>query len=301
MDNSRCLSADGTTLSCMRGPFIGSAALSRGELTRHELKRWFTWMLPDVYIARGVEPDLRDRIRATWLWSGRRGIVAGVAASAMYGAEWVDDDAPVELVWRNGRPPEDVIMRNDTLTPEEITKVAGIPVTTPARTAFDLGRLLSRDDAVARLDALLCTVPSALYEVQSVIDRHPGVRGAKRLPIALNLADGGAQSPKETWLRLLFIDAGLPRPSTQIRVYDGRRLVRRLDMGWEKYKVAAEYDGDQHRTRRSQYVKDIQSKRTLARLRWESLNVVNEDSLAFIVDWATRALKARGWRPGDPD
>lgn len=285
----------------MRGPFLGSEALSRGDLTRHELQRWFTWLLPDVYIARGVMPDLRDRIRAAWLWSGRRGVIAGVAASAMYGADWVDTETPIELIWRNGRPPKGLIVRNDTLAPNEVTKIAGIPVTTPARTAFDLGRLLSRDEAVARIDALLWTVPSALHEVQSVIDRHPGLRGVKRLPIALGLADGGAQSPKETWLRLLFIDAGLPRPSTQIRVYDGRRLVRVLDMGWEKYKVAAEYDGDQHRTRRTQYVKDIRSKRALARLRWESLNVVNEDAPTFIVDWAARTLAARGWCPGDPD
>jgi hypothetical protein len=285
----------------MRGPFIGTEALSRGEVTRHELQRWYTWLLPDVYVARGAKTDLRDRIRAAWLWSGRRGVIAGVAASAMYGADWIDDDVPVELVWRNGRPPEKLIVRNDTLAPSEVTRIAGISVTTPARTAFDLGRLLPRDQAVARIDALLWRVPSALHGIQSVIDRHPGVRGVKRLPIALDLADCGAQSPKETWLRLLFIDAGLPRPATQIRVYDGRRLVRVLDMGWEKYKVAAEYDGDQHRTRRAQYVKDIQSKRTLARLRWESLNVVNEDDPDFIVDWARRALEARGWRPGIPD
>lgn len=258
-------------------------------------------MLPDVYIARGVEPDLRDRIRAVWLWSGRRGVIAGVAASAMYGADWVDKDIPIELCWRNGRPPKGLIVRNDALAQEEITRIAGISVTTPARTVFDLGRLLPRDEAVARIDALLWAVPSALNEVQSVIDRHPGRRGVKRLPAALELADCGAASPKETWLRLLLIDAGLPRPSTQIRVYDGRRLVRVLDMGWEKYEVAAEYDGDQHRTRRTQYVKDIRSKRTLARLRWESLNVVNEDTPAFIVNWAKRTLEARGWRPGDPD
>jgi hypothetical protein len=279
----------------MRGPFIGSEALSHGAVTRHELKRWYKRMHPDVYIARGVEPDLRDRTRAAWLWSGRRGVVAGLAASAMYGTGWVDDGVPIELIWHNGRPPEELIVRNDTLAPQEITKIAGISVTSPARTAFDLGRLLPRDEAVARIDALLCTVPSALHQVQSVIDRHPGVRGTKRLPIALDLADGGAQSPKETWLRLLFIDAGLPRPATQIPVYDGRRLARVLDTGWEEYKVAAEYDGDQHRTRRTQYVKDIRSKRILPRLGWEALNVVNEDDPLFIVDWATRALKARGW------
>ena len=34
-------------------------------------------------------------------------------------------------------------------------------------------------------------------------------------------------------------------------------LLAMLDMGWQQFKVAAEYDGDQHRTDRRQYVKDI--------------------------------------------
>lgn len=51
-------------------------------------------------------------------------------------------------------------------------------------------------------------------------ERHPRARGLKRLRAALPLVGGGAQSPKETWLRLLFIDAGLRRPTTQVVVYD---------------------------------------------------------------------------------
>ena len=52
--------------------------------------------------------------------------------------------------------------------------------------------------------------------------------------------DAGAQSPKETWLRLLLIRAGLPRPHTQIPVLspDGNRWYY-LDMGWEGIKLAA--------------------------------------------------------------
>jgi hypothetical protein len=33
---------------------------------------------------------------------------------------------------------------------------------------------------------------------------------------ALNLIDCGAQSPKETWLRLLLVRADLPMPQTQV-------------------------------------------------------------------------------------
>jgi hypothetical protein len=63
----------------------------------------------------------------------------------------------------------------------------------------------------------------------------------------------------KTWLRLLPIDAGLPKQTTQIPVSESWRMVGLLDMGWEEFMVAAEYDGDQHRTDRRQIVKDISS------------------------------------------
>ena len=63
----------------------------------------------------------------------------------------------------------------------------------------------------------------------------------------------GAQSPKETWLRLLLIDGGFPPPQTQIPLYENGYAVAFLDLGWPAIKLAVEYDGDQHRTDRAQY------------------------------------------------
>lgn len=51
--------------------------------------------------------------------------------------------------------------------------------------------------------------------------RYPGARNLRRLRAALPIVDGGAASPKETQLRLLLIDAGLPTPTTQLPVLDG--------------------------------------------------------------------------------
>lgn len=104
--------------------------------------------------------------------------------------------------------------------------------------------------------------------------------------------DGGAQSPKETWLRLLVIDAGLPRPVTQIRVTDGY-LVAFLDMGWEGPKVALEYDGDQHRSDRRQYVKDLRRGDMVAQQGWHVIRVIKEDHPMFVIQRARAALARR--------
>lgn len=276
--------------------FLGSEALAHKRLTEYELRRWHRAIFRDVYVPKRHQPCYRDRIVGAWLRSRRRGIVAGVAASALHGALWVDDNVSVELIWSNTRPPRGIIARSECIADDEVTRVAGIPVTTPVRTAFDLGRHLPRGQAVARLDALMRATPFSIEDVWLLAKRYRGARGLRRLSAALPLVDGGAASPKETWLRLLLIDAGLPVPTTQIPVNEGWKLVAVLDMGWEELKVAAEYDGDQHRADRGQYVKDMRRLPKLERMGWIVIRVIAEDQPVDIVARVRDALARRSRR-----
>ncbi len=281
----------------MKPVFIGSEAVRAGELSAYRLRTQYQAIYPDVYVPAFTEPTLRTRTIGAWLWSKRRAKIAGLAAAALHGAQWIADDIPVEVYWRNTQPPDGVLARGDRLQPDELTYAVKLPVTTPARTAFDLGRRFERDQAVARLDALMRATPFSIEDVQLLAKRYAGARGLRRLRRALPLVDGGAASPKETWLRLLLGDAGLPPPTTQVPVVDRRlRLVRMLDMGWEDYMVAAEYDGDQHRTDRAQYVKDLRVMRTLAEMGWEVIRVVREDRPDDVVGRVRAALRRRGCR-----
>ncbi|WP_319429425.1 hypothetical protein [Mycobacterium sp. RTGN5] len=277
--------------------FIGSEALASGALTRHALQRFHDRLLPDVYHARGQPVSLRDRTIAAWLWSRRRATIAGAAAAAMHGAEWINPAEPIELIWDNGRPPRGLIVRNDALVDDEVTRIAGLPVTTLARTAFDLGRYLPRALAIARLDALMRADSFSAEDILLLAKRYPGARGVSRLREIVPLVDRGAASPKETWLRILLIDAGLPVPTTQIPLYDERGLVALLDMGWEEFKVAAEYDGDQHRTDRGRYAWDQKRSRLVAGMGWEAVRVIKEDRPDEVIARVRDALISRGWWP----
>lgn len=275
--------------------FIGSEAIATAKLTEYQLRRWYRPIFRDVYIPKRYEPSLRDRTVGAWLWSRQRAVVAGVAASALHGAAWVDADTRVELIAPSARRQRGLLVRNEALAEDEITRVAGLPVTTRARTAFDLARHLPRDQAVARLDSLIRVMPFSIEDVLQLAKRHRGARGLRRLKEALPLVDGGAASPNETWLRLLLIDAGFPRPTTQILVLDGRRLVAELDMGWEEFMVAAEYDGDYHRTNRKRYAWDIKRQRKLERLGWIDIRVINEDREDDIIARVDEAMNSRGF------
>ena len=279
--------------------FRGSEALRQGQLSRYQLRAGFRAIYPDVYLAKCASPTLRTRAVAAWLWSGRRGVLAGLAAAALHGAAWIDDDEPVELIWPNTRPPAGVLTRSQRVDGDEVTRVAGLPVTTRARTAFDLARHLPPGEAVARIDALMRASPFSIEDVLLLTKRYPGVRGLRRLRSALPLVDPGAASPKETWLRLLLIDAGLPRPITQIPVQANWRLVGVLDMGWERYQVAAEYDGDHHRANRRQYAHDQRRLRKIEELGWRVVRVIAEDKPEDVVRRVREALHRRGYRDTD--
>lgn len=131
-------------------------------------------------------------------------------------------------------------------------------------------------------------------DIEMLARRYPGRRGIRKVGPVVDLIDSGSQSPRETWLRLLLVRAGFPRPQTQIPVYDATGYpFAVLDMGWEDIKVAAEYDGDHHRTDRRQYRRDIERHEELRDAGWHVIRVTAEDTPLSIV---RRVRDARGRR-----
>jgi len=274
---------------------LGGEAVAAGRVTRHELGRWYAPLYRGVYVRKGSEVTLRDRAIGAWLASRRKGTITGVAASALHGAQWVDPTVPIELLGVKIRAQDGLIPRTERVREDEITRVAGLPVTTRVRTAFDLGRHLDRVDALARLDALMWNDRFSTDEVLALANRYPRARGVGQLRELLPLVDGGAESPRETRIRLLLHDNGFPRPETQIAVLVGPRPAAWLDLGWPDYKVAVECDGDPggHRRDRKQYVKDVARLRMLEALGWIVIRVVAEDPPRHVIARVEAALVSR--------
>jgi hypothetical protein len=230
------------------------------------------------------------------LWSGRDGVIAGRAAAALHGALWIDASTAIEMIWRSGRPPRGIVVRNERIDAEDIMLIDGMHVTTPERTAFDLARYLPRDLAVRHLDALARATGIKAADIELLAERYPKARGLPRARIALPLLDGGAESPQETRVRLILIDDGLPPPRTQIRVSDGVKEAF-IDMGYDEPKVGFDYDGEQHQTNRDRYVHDIGRAELVDREGWIDIKVVAEHSRRFILHRAYAAFARRGWMP----
>ncbi len=275
--------------------FIGSEAVAARGLTKYVLSSRYTAIHPDVYLPRGSDITAVGRARAAWLWSRRRGVVAGQSAAALHGAKWVDDRAPAELLYDCRRPPRGIHTWSDRVEDDEVGLVDGMPVTTPERTALDLACRYRLGNAVAAIDALARATELKMADVELLAQRYRGRRGIRGARTALGLVDPGAESPRETWLRLLLIRAGFPPPQTQIPVYDAyRQLVAVLDMGWEDIMVGVDYEGDHHRTDQRQFNHDIRRAEAVSALDWIDVRVTKEDTEGGIISrvsaaWARRA------------
>jgi hypothetical protein len=276
--------------------FRGSEAIASGAVSRGRLRWNYRAMFPDIYEEKTAVPSLRRKTKAAWLWSRRDGVVTGRAAAALHGAQWIATDTPVELLWRSGRPPNGIIVRNELIDSDEIVDIAGLKVTSAERTALDIARHLPRDLAVRHLDALANATDIKAADVLRLGERYQRLRGIPRARCALALMDGGAQSPRETWLRLLLIDEGLPTPRTQVMVTDGFNTAF-IDMGYDEPKVGLDYDGVQHMTDRGQYVHDIGRAELIDSQGWIDIHVVAEHSRRFILHRVYDAFARRRFRP----
>jgi hypothetical protein len=234
-------------------PFRGSAAIRAGLLTGRQLDgaSWLR-LFPDVHIHQSVPLDHRMWCEAAALLLPKGAAIASRSAALLWGLKGLGEPDHVTVVvpvdHRVRRHPR-LEVRRGPLPPEDVTDLLGLPVTVPERTAFDVARLLPRVEAAIRLDALLHQHKVNLPRLTAYFAAHPGWPGCSQADDVLASAEPLAESPMETRLRLLAVDAGLPRPIAQYKIMNGKRFVARVDYAYPEYKVAIEYDGDHHRDR----------------------------------------------------
>jgi hypothetical protein len=280
----------------LREPFIGSAALAAGALTRHALRTEYVAIHHDVYIAKSTELTAVIRAEAAWLRSRGHGIVAGFSASALHGAKWIDASRPATIIDTNRRRANGITIWFVAIDDEETQLIDGMRVTTPARTAVDLACKHPIDIAVAAIDALARATRLKVPDIELAAQLHSGRHGLERARKAIQLVDPGAESPRETRLRLLIIRAGYPPPETQVPVYNEYgAFIGEVDMAWRDLKIAIEYEGGHHR-RPEQFAKDIRRMRAMTEAGWIVIRVTAQDTEATILRLIADALARRAGR-----
>lgn len=194
------------------------------------------------------------------------------------------------------RPPPGTTLWRDDVPADEVTTRSGVRLTTPLRTAFDLGRRLDHDPAVESVDALYHATRITRDDLVAFTAQHPGERGIVQLRNVIDESDEGAESPWETRTRLALVRAGLPRPDTQVTIRDAGRFVGRVDMVWEQWRVVVEYDGDHH-FEPEQRNRDVERWNALEAAGWRVIRVKARQLLygrQTLIAQITRVLRAAG-------
>jgi hypothetical protein len=181
--------------------------------------------------------------------------------------------------------------------------VRGLHVVAPARVWIQLGSLLDRVSLVAAGDNLVCRKRplSSLAELADAVDSAKGVRGIRRLRAALNEIRPGTDSPMETRLRLLLVDAGLPEPVIGKTILDRTgAFVGTPDLAYVSERIAIEYEGDGHRSDSNVFADDIERRERMQEAGWYVIRVVKDHVFrkpAWLVDRVRRQLRERSSLP----
>ena len=162
----------------------------------------------------------------------------------------------------------------------------GLPVIGPAHVWCQLANDLSTYDLVAVGDAIVTGARrgevrgpalATLTELQDAAERWGSRRGAATIAAALPRIRVGAESRKETQLRLTLVDAGLPEPVPNAPVLLRSGKIVHPDLAYPDRRTALEYLGDIHRTERRRWQEDVRRRRDLATAGWRVLEVTADD------------------------
>jgi len=201
----------------------------------------------DVYrfVGSAQTPDQRS-LSAAWRAGGATSHRTGIDLFALMDRSRSRPHVTVERT-SGHELPDVVIHRSCDLTPDDLTVVRSIPVTTPARTLVDVGLMVSDLDLEKVLHRAVHRGLTTIDELRSVYLRisRQGRHGAG--PIGELLADyddsmPAAESDLEVVILRVLRDHGVPSPVRQY-VVELDEATFRLDLAYPGHRVFLEGDG----------------------------------------------------------
>ncbi|MFC4783252.1 DUF559 domain-containing protein [Nocardioides sp. MAHUQ-72] len=258
-----------------------------------------------VYVRADVELTPVLRAQAALLVMSRHSVLCDRSAAWIHGVDvhrFRERDVVPQLesyVLRGHDPTDRPECNGGTrdLLPVDWMTIGGVRVTTPLRTAMDLGCKLSRRDALAAMDALARIHGITLAEMLRLLPRYFRRRGVVQLRELIPLVDGSSESPGESWTRLEILDRGLPSPRLQHWVCVDGVPTYRLDLAYPHARVAIEYDGEEFHSSPADREADRVRRAWLREQGWTVIVVTKHDFTPDATDrWIREVRDALGLR-----
>lgn len=267
-------------------PTARALGISRGELDRAVADGRLVKPLHGVFVPEDHDLTPWSRARAAGLVISAHSVVRDRTAAWVWGVDCfgyseLDGIPPVECCVLRGHEPtdrEEVAGSTRDLQREDWTELEGLRVTTPLRTAMDLGCSLPPHVALGAMDALMRGHGFTRGDLQRTLRRYRGRRGVVQLRRLVAVVDPRAESQPESWIRWFVIAAGLVHPEPQVWVRVEGSAVR-LDLAYARARILVEYDGEEFHTAPGDRERDAQRRCALRRAGWVVI-VVTKAGLA---------------------
>jgi len=250
--STKALSTKAATGGLKRGPFFVADATREG-LTWDDLQtKGWSRLSRGQYAWAGLPDGNLLRLRAA-----TQRIPAGCALSGPTAAWLLGVDMPpcepIEVMGSRETPIRaraGIRVRRAALPDSDVVMCRGFRITSPLRTACDLGSRRDLVECVVALDAILHARVVDMKDLQAYVDTHAGAKGVRKLRRALALAEPKTESPMETRLRMQLVKARLPRPLVQVDLHDASgNFLGRADLYYPERRLVIEYDGENHKDR----------------------------------------------------
>ncbi|MCV7193384.1 type IV toxin-antitoxin system AbiEi family antitoxin domain-containing protein [Mycolicibacterium brumae] len=262
-----------------------------GIITRRDMQRLLRSGVL-VKIRRGIycigEPSLATRLKALDLRCGEP-VVPCLGTAAQFHGFNTENTRDIHVLNPEGHllvPERGLIPHRREGAP--LLEVGGRLVTAPAWTAVEFARTLRRPRALAALDAALRSGTCDRDELARAARLQAGRRGIVKVRELVVLARPEPESPMESVVRLMIIDAGIPDPTLQLEIIDRDGHTWRVDFAWPEAMIALEYDGFEAHSTPDQIGRDRTKHEALTAMGWEVIHIVARDVFEDPRPWIYR-------------
>ncbi|MFN0063653.1 MAG: DUF559 domain-containing protein [Myxococcaceae bacterium] len=246
---------------------------------RHRLRKgdWLR-ILPRTLRMAWATDEGTTRAMAAALWAGSDAVVSHISAARLWGL--LDPlGAPVHVTTRRHlrRPASWIVLHRAPLERSMQRIRHGVPVTSPARTLFDLA-----SDSSVDLESLLedaarrgLVTRRELLSLEHALPSQ-GKSGAARFRKILSRQKDEAfrsRSALEQWALRTFANARLPRPRVQYPIQTPSGVVAVVDFAWPESRVLVEADGYRFHSGRSAWENDLDRHNALVSAGWRPLRL----------------------------
>jgi GNAT superfamily N-acetyltransferase len=257
---------------------------------------------PRVLVRASSQLDPWTKAAAATLSVGTGAVLWGPTAAKLHGCTAVRATAVHVAVPYNrwSRPQRGLTIRHGRISADDVCELDGLPAMTIEAAVCELLCTARPRLALACADQAMAAQPAEqragfAAAVADHLARRADRRGVRQATGLLELISADAESPRESWLRLLAVTAGFPPPVVQHPICDlDGRTVWRLDLAWPQLLIALEYDGyEAHLGRaRQDQVRD----EDLRRRGWLVVHARTRDlrNPGRVIDELTAAFRQRG-------